>query len=467
MEKDEQQYGGVGAPAGIQTYAMVGQVEKKPTSLWSGCFGIRGGQGGGQLLIGNGDGFGEHRVEGNDLDGEDAVQQQQKGRVGGHHRRVSSLTRWFSSLGQDLGGKNANDRENLQSSHDLWIGDEDLGMDFHGDRYLAKLADDLLETEENGNGREPGSSTVGVKEDEDMCQKEENNDILGQRGSDFVAKQASADVQESKYTFAEDGNSGCSNGDAKNSVWCEDQKGKTGRDTVTAKELITDRKRQPVGFQNDESGNANDKQSSDSGSIGESPRYCLHGLDGYSDRETSIDRSSIGSFPDTLGRLSGSSCQSIVTTDQQKAYRRFWKSFTKKRDQTQEKKNPKNEFDIGKTKQVLMSLKSKEDIQSSVELQDALRQMDSRALAAMLKDVAKAGSMNQSRDLFDYIRSLPPEDPISGLADIYTYTTVISQCGAHQMLRKALELVSEMRNKGIRCNIHTYSALMGVCVKSK
>ena len=48
---------------------------------------------------------------------------------------------------------------------------------------------------------------------------------------------------------------------------------------------------------------------------------------------------------------------------------------------------------------------------------------------------------------------------------MYTYTTIISQCGSHQQLRKALELVAEMRGHGIMCNVHTYSALMNVCIK--
>jgi pentatricopeptide repeat domain-containing protein 1 len=41
------------------------------------------------------------------------------------------------------------------------------------------------------------------------------------------------------------------------------------------------------------------------------------------------------------------------------------------------------------------------------------------------------------------------------------------QCGGHQQLRRALELVAEMRGRGIEANIHTYSALMSVCVKCK
>lgn len=41
------------------------------------------------------------------------------------------------------------------------------------------------------------------------------------------------------------------------------------------------------------------------------------------------------------------------------------------------------------------------------------------------------------------------------------------QCGGHQQLRRALELMAEMRSRGIEANIHTYSALMSVCVKCK
>jgi len=29
------------------------------------------------------------------------------------------------------------------------------------------------------------------------------------------------------------------------------------------------------------------------------------------------------------------------------------------------------------------------------------------------------------------------------------------QCGSHQQLRRALELVAEMRSRGIECNVHT------------
>lgn len=71
----------------------------------------------------------------------------------------------------------------------------------------------------------------------------------------------------------------------------------------------------------------------------------------------------------------------------------------------------------------------------------------------------------RASELFDWLRALPEGHELVGLCDVYTYTTLISQCGSHQQLRKALELVAEMRGRGISCNVHTYSALMNVCIK--
>lgn len=73
--------------------------------------------------------------------------------------------------------------------------------------------------------------------------------------------------------------------------------------------------------------------------------------------------------------------------------------------------------------------------------------------------------MRRASELFDWLRGLPDNHELSHLCDVYTYTTIISQCGSHQQLRKALELVAEMRGRGIMCNVHTYSALMNVCIK--
>ena len=51
--------------------------------------------------------------------------------------------------------------------------------------------------------------------------------------------------------------------------------------------------------------------------------------------------------------------------------------------------------------------------------------------------------------------------PLSSTAS----AAVISLCGQRQQLRRALELVAEMRSRGVPANVHTYSALMNVCCK--
>lgn len=72
---------------------------------------------------------------------------------------------------------------------------------------------------------------------------------------------------------------------------------------------------------------------------------------------------------------------------------------------------------------------------------------------------------HRAAELFDWLRGQTEGHELAHLCDVYTYTTIISQCGSHQQLRKALELVAEMRGRGISCNVHTYSALMNVCIK--
>ena len=90
----------------------------------------------------------------------------------------------------------------------------------------------------------------------------------------------------------------------------------------------------------------------------------------------------------------------------------------------------------------------------------------SGALAALLKELAKSGHGKRAMEVFDWLRGLEDGHDLVCLCDVYTYTTMISQCGSHQQLRRALELVAEMRGRGVACNVHTYSALMNVCIKA-
>ncbi|KAI8473520.1 MAG: hypothetical protein J3K34DRAFT_518985 [Monoraphidium minutum] len=95
----------------------------------------------------------------------------------------------------------------------------------------------------------------------------------------------------------------------------------------------------------------------------------------------------------------------------------------------------------------------------------SLQYLDSRAFAAFMKDLAKNGHVARAMELFDWIKDLSPVHDLAALADVYTYTTAINNAGQAQQLRRALELVGEMRTRGVQCNVHTYSALMNVCIK--
>ena len=42
----------------------------------------------------------------------------------------------------------------------------------------------------------------------------------------------------------------------------------------------------------------------------------------------------------------------------------------------------------------------------------------------------------------------------------------ISLCGGLRKMDFAVELLWKMRQRGINCNVHTYSCLMNVCIKN-
>ena len=53
-------------------------------------------------------------------------------------------------------------------------------------------------------------------------------------------------------------------------------------------------------------------------------------------------------------------------------------------------------------------------------VQDGLPFLDSRAVAALLKELSKGGLPHRAAELFDWLRSLPADDPLAKLADLYT-----------------------------------------------
>lgn len=355
--------------------------------VWSACFGLKPGSSGmsGQLL-------------------KDPIVGQQALTGGPKHRRVSSLSRFFSSLTtlQDSG-----EREPFQKGAD----DLDGILDDHG-VYLAKLTDDLL-----GLGDEASSAVTIKKEAEEETFKSKiTHDVphsaKGNAASDHSFNRAS--VQYTSDAKKNDANS--KQKKEKNLRVFGSKSSKEGAKLANSFNL--------------------DRKSSDSPrygtSVGGSPR-ALIGNEDMSDRETmSMSMSSESAYSNGLNRLSVSS---VASGSSPGGYKNFWKSITKGRragNNSTEKKG--HEFSADKVKRLVISLKSRKAMQSSSELNAALMKMDSRALAALLKELSKAGASDQSARLFDHIRSQPKGSHVAELADLYTYTTAISQCGA-QMLQ--------------------------------
>lgn len=51
------------------------------------------------------------------------------------------------------------------------------------------------------------------------------------------------------------------------------------------------------------------------------------------------------------------------------------------------------------------------------------------------------------------MRSLPDEHDLRRLCDSGAYTTMIALCGTWQQLRRALQLVAEMRARSLECGL--------------
>ncbi|KAI7843156.1 hypothetical protein COHA_003140, partial [Chlorella ohadii] len=95
----------------------------------------------------------------------------------------------------------------------------------------------------------------------------------------------------------------------------------------------------------------------------------------------------------------------------------------------------------------------------------ALHLLDGRGLAQLIRELGRANMPQRAAQLFDLVRSLGPAHELAHLLDEYAYTSMVANCGQRQALDQALGLVQEMQERGIPCNVHTYSALMNVAIK--
>jgi hypothetical protein len=69
----------------------------------------------------------------------------------------------------------------------------------------------------------------------------------------------------------------------------------------------------------------------------------------------------------------------------------------------------------------------------------ALPNLDSRACAALLKELARSGLAQRAQEFFDFVLALGPGHEAGGrLADVYTYTAAISNCVGSQQVHPGL-----------------------------
>lgn len=100
----------------------------------------------------------------------------------------------------------------------------------------------------------------------------------------------------------------------------------------------------------------------------------------------------------------------------------------------------------------------------------------------LVKQMASTGFSDEAWQIFDRLRATEEEGEAgqqhlgsSATCDVFLYTAMIALCcntgtsghrGDHRELRTALDLSEEMEQRGIARNVHTFSALMNVCIKA-
>lgn len=118
---------------------------------------------------------------------------------------------------------------------------------------------------------------------------------------------------------------------------------------------------------------------------------------------------------------------------------------------------------IGKLKRVIESL----PLETSAVTTAAphLSSLSGAQFAALLKELASDNHAFRAWQLFDWVRGLPEDHALARLCDADSYTTMIALCGPWQQLRRALQLIADMRTQGIECGVQAYTALLGSAVK--
>jgi len=94
-----------------------------------------------------------------------------------------------------------------------------------------------------------------------------------------------------------------------------------------------------------------------------------------------------------------------------------------------------------------------------------LARLDAAHFAALLTELARDNHAFRAWQLFDWLRTLPEGAELRALADVHTYTTMISLCGLWQQLPRAMQLVAEMRARSDEAGVQGFTALLHAAVK--
>ena len=95
-----------------------------------------------------------------------------------------------------------------------------------------------------------------------------------------------------------------------------------------------------------------------------------------------------------------------------------------------------------------------------------LASLDPSAFADALALLAAGGAAFRAWQLFDWARHAPPASPAARLATAPAYVAMVDACGGWQQLRQALDLVAEMRSRGLADGGGAAAALLRAALRA-
>ncbi|CAK0784210.1 hypothetical protein CVIRNUC_007414 [Coccomyxa viridis] len=155
----------------------------------------------------------------------------------------------------------------------------------------------------------------------------------------------------------------------------------------------------------------------------------------------------------------GSQSRRDMTSEQAATAHQLWRALA----QAEGQAVPQDAANAVELKRIIEGLPLETSAVAAVEWR--LGQLEPSQFAALLTELARDNHAFRAWQLFDWVRTLPEGHSLQRLCDANTYSTMITLCGPWQQLRRALQLVAEMRSRSLECGIQAYSALLHAAVK--